>query len=151
MTITDALPESRAEWDFRAVLVWERLRGQDREYLIEKLAAVGWDRAFLERVTHKADALSKASIRPLEKERREVDDRLQSIQREIQGLLNLAKQGGPRETPPRRSADWKRRRERSRPTWLNWWRSWPSESAWSTTLTSCRAHCSASRDSLECT
>ncbi|OHC65895.1 MAG: hypothetical protein A2040_12995 [Rhodocyclales bacterium GWA2_65_19] len=64
------------------------------EYLIEKLAAVGWDRAFLERVTHKADILSKASIRPLEKEKREVDDRLQGVQREIQGLLNLAKQGG---------------------------------------------------------
>ena len=64
------------------------------EYLIEKLATLGWDRAFLERVTQKADALSKASIRPLEKEKREVDDRLHGVQREIQGLLNLAKQGG---------------------------------------------------------
>jgi hypothetical protein len=42
----------------------------------------------------KADVLSKASIRPLEKERRAVDDRLQGVQREILGLLNLAKQGG---------------------------------------------------------
>ncbi|MEK7746326.1 MAG: recombinase family protein, partial [Elusimicrobiota bacterium] len=67
------------------------------EYVVEKLAALGWDRPFLERVVRKADELVKASIRPLEKERREVADQLQVVGNEVRQLLDLAKRSESRE------------------------------------------------------
>ena len=64
------------------------------EYVIEKLATIGWNRPFLEKMVQKVERMSKAGIGPLEKEKREIEDRLLGIRREHQHLLNLVKDGG---------------------------------------------------------
>lgn len=68
--------------------------GKVEGVVIEKLAAVGWNRAFLERVVREAVKRSKASVEPLAKEKRANEDRLQKVRRDIQHLLNLVKAGG---------------------------------------------------------
>ena len=64
------------------------------EFIIEKLASIGWDRAFLEKVLTKAQKLAKASIGPLETEKRQLQEQLNSLQTGIQGLLGVVKAGG---------------------------------------------------------
>ncbi|NLO91974.1 MAG: hypothetical protein GX410_08320 [Elusimicrobia bacterium] len=64
------------------------------EFIIEKLAALGWDRPFLEKIVTKTQKLSRASIGPLEAEKRQLQDQLNKIQTEIQGLLGVVKAGG---------------------------------------------------------
>ena len=63
------------------------------EFVIEKLATVGWDRPFLEKVVRKVEQQSKAGVGPLEKERRGIGERLQGACKEIQKLINLTKAG----------------------------------------------------------
>ena len=64
------------------------------EFIIEKLAAIGWDRPFLEDVLAKAQKLTKASIGPLEAEKRKLQEHLNGLQTQIQGLVEMAKSGG---------------------------------------------------------
>ena len=64
------------------------------EYLIEKLAAVGYDRPLLERVVQKVKELSREQLAPMENERRETSNRLDALQQEIRNILGLAKGHG---------------------------------------------------------
>lgn len=64
------------------------------EFIVEKLATIGWDRPFLEKVVTEAQKLSKASIGPIEAERQKLQERLNALQGEIQCLLNMVKAGG---------------------------------------------------------
>ncbi len=64
------------------------------EFIIEKLAAMGWDRPFLEKVVRRVEEQSRASLEPLEKERRGMDDRLQAVRRDLDNLMNFVKGGG---------------------------------------------------------
>lgn len=64
------------------------------EFVVEKLAAIGWDRPFLEKVLGRAQKLANQSIAPLEAEKRQLQEHLTGLQGEIQGLLNMAKAGG---------------------------------------------------------
>ena len=53
---------------------------------------VGWP--FLEKVLTKAQKLAKQSIGPLEAEQRQLQEQLNTLHSEIQGLLGVAKAGG---------------------------------------------------------
>ncbi|MCG3203462.1 MAG: hypothetical protein KCHDKBKB_00129 [Elusimicrobia bacterium] len=64
------------------------------EFVIEKLASLGSDRTLLEKVVQKVEKKSKSQIRPLSQERRNIEERIKSTNREIQNLLNLVKAGG---------------------------------------------------------
>ncbi len=64
------------------------------EYVIEKLAAVGWDRPLLERVVRKVNELSRGRVAPLEEEKRQLSGRLQGLRGEIGNLIGLAKAQG---------------------------------------------------------
>lgn len=64
------------------------------EYVIEKLAAVGWDRPFLERVVEKVNALAKKQVGPMEEERKELTGRLSIVCREIGNIVGMAKAQG---------------------------------------------------------
>lgn len=69
--------------------------GSDKveEFVIEKLASVGWDRSFLEMVVKKAVRQARQKIGPLQEEKWQIESRLQEIQTSIQNLINLAKEG----------------------------------------------------------
>jgi len=62
-------------------------------YVVENLAALGWDRPFLEKVVAIAQKKAKESIRPMDKERQEVEDRLKTIRGELRRLVDLVKAG----------------------------------------------------------
>ena len=64
------------------------------EYLIEKLAAVGYDRPLLEKVVHKVKMLVQEHLPPMEAERREIMGRLEIIRQEIRNLIGMAKGQG---------------------------------------------------------
>ncbi|MBI4376144.1 MAG: recombinase family protein [Elusimicrobia bacterium] len=64
------------------------------EFVIEKLAAVGWDRPLLERVVEKVKALSRTQVGPLEQEKRELDGRLNAVRQEIGNMIGLARSHG---------------------------------------------------------
>jgi site-specific DNA recombinase len=68
------------------------------EYLIEKLAAVGYDRVLLERVVAKVGELSRKQLGPLEEERREVAARVAALDQQSTNLLRLAAGEGASET-----------------------------------------------------
>lgn len=61
------------------------------EFVIEKLAAVGWDRPLLDRVVEKVKALSRAQLGPCEREKKELEGRLGSVSREIGNIVGLVK------------------------------------------------------------
>lgn len=62
-------------------------------FIIEHLAAIGWDRPFLEQVTADAQKLAKTNIGPLDKERHEIEGQLKTIQGELRELVNVVKAG----------------------------------------------------------
>ncbi|MBI5244526.1 MAG: recombinase family protein, partial [Elusimicrobia bacterium] len=64
------------------------------EFVIEKLAVIGSDRPFLERVVHKVAKESKSKIRPMKREMRRIEQRIRETRREMQNLLNMVKSGG---------------------------------------------------------
>ncbi|HAH06918.1 MAG TPA: hypothetical protein DCM05_10395, partial [Elusimicrobia bacterium] len=64
------------------------------EFVIEKLAVIGSDRPFLEKVVHKVAKESKSNIRPMMREVRRIEERLRATRREMQNLLNMVKSGG---------------------------------------------------------
>ena len=64
------------------------------EFIIEKLAVIGWDRPFLEKVLRSAEKKAKDSLKPLENEKRQTEEHIQDLQKEIRQLLNMVKAGG---------------------------------------------------------
>ena len=64
------------------------------EFIVEKLAALGWDRLFLEKVLTKAQKLAKQSIGPFEAEKRQLHEQYQRLEKQIQALLSVVKSGG---------------------------------------------------------
>lgn len=64
------------------------------EYVVEKLAAIGWDRDFLDQTVRRVDGRAKNGTAPLEAERRSGEERLRGLQNEVQNLINLVKSGG---------------------------------------------------------
>ncbi|MBI4377072.1 MAG: recombinase family protein [Elusimicrobia bacterium] len=67
------------------------------EYVVEKLAIVGHDRPLLDRVVRKVEELSRAQLKPLDAERRAIEERLKVVRQQIQNLLNLVKASNNRE------------------------------------------------------
>lgn len=64
------------------------------EFVTEKLASMGWDRAFLENVVKRVEEQSRASLGPLEKERYGAEERLHGVRRDLENLTNFVKSGG---------------------------------------------------------
>ena len=62
-------------------------------FVVENLAAIGWDRPFLERVVAKAEKLAKESLSPLDKEHQALEVQLRAVRGEAQQLLSLVKSG----------------------------------------------------------
>ncbi|MEK7720911.1 MAG: hypothetical protein AAB359_00820 [Elusimicrobiota bacterium] len=61
------------------------------EFVIEKLAALGWNRPFLERLVRKERELSHGRMGPLRLEREQIETRLATIRKGINNLVALAK------------------------------------------------------------
>ncbi|MBI4377238.1 MAG: recombinase family protein [Elusimicrobia bacterium] len=61
------------------------------EFVIEKLASVGWDRHLLERVVEKVKVLSRGHLGVLEQEKKELEGRLGTISREIGNIIGAVK------------------------------------------------------------
>lgn len=62
-------------------------------YVVENLAALGWDRAFLAGIVAKAQEKAKSCITPLDKEKRVLEGQLKKIQGELRQLVTLVKAG----------------------------------------------------------
>lgn len=64
------------------------------EYVIEKLAAVGWDKKLIERTVRKIRDLTKDGLKWMEREKRGVNERLRETCRGIENLIRIAKGEG---------------------------------------------------------
>ena len=60
------------------------------ENLIERLAAVGYDRPLLERVVEKVKEATRQQVGPLENEKREIHGHLSTLEQKVRYLLTLA-------------------------------------------------------------
>jgi site-specific DNA recombinase len=64
------------------------------EFVIEKMAALGWDRPFLEKVVRIATKKATESLTPLEKERCQMLEQIEDIRKQSKQLVNTVKAGG---------------------------------------------------------
>ncbi|HAZ08174.1 MAG TPA: hypothetical protein DCZ01_06575 [Elusimicrobia bacterium] len=64
------------------------------EFVVEKIAAVGWDQALITQAVKKVQDLTKGGVKGLEKERRGVSERLKTTRREIENLVGMVKGQG---------------------------------------------------------
>ncbi|OGS08283.1 MAG: hypothetical protein A2270_10655 [Elusimicrobia bacterium RIFOXYA12_FULL_51_18] len=62
-------------------------------YIVENIAAIGWDRPFLESVVTKTQQKAKECLTPLAKDRQVIEGQLKTIQGELRQLVNLVKAG----------------------------------------------------------
>ncbi len=62
-------------------------------FVVENIAAIGWDRPFLEKITLLAQKKAKENVGPLEKEHQILEGRLKNIKRELRRLVDLVKVG----------------------------------------------------------
>ena len=60
------------------------------ENLVERLAAIGYDRPLLERVIDKVNVAARRQLGPLENEKREIHGQLSSLEQKARYLLSLA-------------------------------------------------------------
>ena len=67
------------------------------EFVIEKLAALGWNRPFLERLVRKERELSRGRMEPLKLEREQTETRLATIRKGIGNLVTLARDSNSQE------------------------------------------------------
>ena len=74
------------------------------EWVIEKLAGIGYDRQLLERVVAKVESLTTEGVRHLEKERRILEENFKTISREMHNLIGLAKANGVNQQAEREMA-----------------------------------------------